>query len=164
MEKEIFGLLHIFLTFLGSTYGLITTKNWLDKFYIYYILLLYISWTFFNGECLYSLLHKTVNRIESTHARADDMLLWFGDEKTHDTFILACSIFTMLSIMRVFYRNHIPIPLIALLIGFAFIYVQAIKKYKNRCSNVSFLTIQSMLKLYCMYLLVYVYYKLEIRM
>ena len=160
MEKEIFGLLHIVLTCMSSIYGLITTKNWLDKFYIYYTLITISSWTFFNGECLYSLLHKTVNRIESTHARADDMFVWFGDEKTHDTFILACSIFTMLSIAIVFYRNHIPIPWIALFILMTFIYIKAIKFYKNRCTNVPFLILQSMFKLYCIYLLVYVYYKI----
>jgi len=159
MEKEIFGLLHIILTCMSSIYGLITPKSWLDKWYMYYILITILSWTLFNGECFFSLVFKTLNNVKSDHARADDMLLWFSHVNMYDTFILACSILTMLSIARVFYRNHIPIPLIILFTIMTIIYVKIIKYYKNRCDNVPFLVFQSMFKLYCIYLLVYVYYK-----
>jgi len=159
---EIFGLLHIILTGMSSIYGLITTKSWLDKLYIYYICIICISWTSFNGECILSLVFKTLNNVKSDYARSDDMVLWFGDVRMYENFVLVCYISTMISIARVLYRNHIPIPLIILFTIMSIIYVKLIRYYKNKCDNVIFLSVQSIFKLLCIYLLVYVYCKLKI--
>ena len=158
MEKEIFGLLHIILTCMSSGYGLVTSKNWIDKYYIYYILTVLLSWTFFNGECLLSLFHKQFNKTKIDDVRATDMIAWFGNVRIHDTFIFICSMLTMFSIIRVFYRNYIPIIFIFLFIVMSIIYMKLIKYYNNRCNSLPFLLVQTIFKIYCIFLLIYVYY------
>jgi hypothetical protein len=157
MEKEIFGLLHIILTITASIYGLVTSKSWLDNIYIYYTLTVYLSWTFFNGECLISLYHKYKYNLKSHNARSDDMVVWFGNLKIHDNFMFIMSILTIFSIFRVFYRNNIYILYIILFICMLSVYMKLIKYYKNPCVSLYFLLFQSIFKIFLIYLIFYVY-------
>ena len=50
---NLISLLHFIFTILVAIYGLFP-RNWFDYFYIYYIILLSISWTMYNGDCLIS--------------------------------------------------------------------------------------------------------------
>ena len=46
----ILTILHFIFTILIACYGFIR-KNWFDYVFIFYIILLTISWTMFNGDC-----------------------------------------------------------------------------------------------------------------
>lgn len=157
MEKDIFGLIHIFLTVFVSIYGVVFNKSTLDKLYIYYILFLNISWTFYNGECILSLLYKELNNMKKNSSKATDMMLWFESEKHYDIFIWANSILIMASVIRVFYRNNIPLIMIFIFLFMNLTYLLLTRQY-NDCKNLTFLTIQGIYKIYYIYLLGYAYY------
>jgi hypothetical protein len=51
MYIKIIGILHFLLAILISLYGLLFEKSYYDKLYLFYEILLLISWTFYKGEC-----------------------------------------------------------------------------------------------------------------
>ena len=60
--KEIIIIfLHTVLTIFVAFYALVTSKNKFDFYYILYIYILFISWTFYNGECVLSYYYKRMN-------------------------------------------------------------------------------------------------------
>jgi hypothetical protein len=157
MEKDIFGLIHLLLSCFVSLYGVVSTKSSIDKLFMYYILIVNISWTFYNGECLLSLLHKELNGVKKDSAKATDMMPWFENEKYYDLFIWGTSFLIMVSVIRVFSRNHIPFIMTFIFLFMNFTYLLLVRHY-NDCKNVKFLTIQCIYKIYYVYLLFYVYY------
>jgi hypothetical protein len=157
MEKDIFGLMHLVLTCFTALYGIFFKKSTLDKLYIYYILVVNISWTFYNGECLLSLLHKELNNVKKDSSKSIDIMLWFDSDKHYEIFIWANSILIMFSVIRVFYRNNIP-PLMIFIFLFMNLTYLLLTRHFNDCKNLTFLTIQGIYKIYYVYLLIYAYY------
>ena len=60
MFYEFVKSFHLFITIIASIYIFIFPKKY-DLFYMIYILLIYIQWKYFNGECLTSYLEKKVH-------------------------------------------------------------------------------------------------------
>jgi len=157
MKKDIFGLIHLLSAFLMTIYGIVSKKSSLDLVFIYILIVVHLSWTFYNGECLLTLIHSNLTGSKSATARATDLLAWFENEKQYDMFMLISCILLSISTIRVFYRNYIPILLICIYLFTDFTYVFLIRYY-NDCKNVTFLTIQGIYKIFYIYLLFYVYY------
>jgi hypothetical protein len=70
MYKKIIGILHFLFAILISLYGLLVEKGDYDKLYLFYIILLIISWTFYNGECpisYYSKKYKDKNYVAGSN-------------------------------------------------------------------------------------------------
>ena len=161
--NRLFGLLHLFITFFMSFYGF-TKKNALDTFYIIYVLIVFLSWTFFDGECILSIFYDKWNNIQTSAARANDMLVWFGNNVNYyNIFMIITSLVTIFSIWTVFKRNDIPsIVIISLLLLFI-IYISLIKIYKNYKNNIRFIVVQFINKVYCLFLLFYCFFVLKLK-
>jgi hypothetical protein len=103
-----------YIHFLGSIFTLlypfIIPKNKYDYLYIYYIILLNLSWMIFNGECFISLIFKKIKNKKyeiGSNINADDIKNITGS-KFYNIYIRLCLLLNSLSFIYVIYRNDYP--------------------------------------------------------
>jgi hypothetical protein len=108
------GFLHFIFFLFVSTYGFAFKKNKFDYFYILLNMLIFLSWTFFEGECCISYYEKKKKNKDyvagSNNQNVDDMFLWLGPEYEDIFYVLVrvLSIFGYISIYLVLKRNDYP--------------------------------------------------------
>lgn len=148
---KIIGVLHIIFATLISFYGFIFKKSWFDYVFIFYNIIIVLSWTFYNGECLITYYIKKYydNNYISGKDPTDlkDMYLLFGNK--YYTFLIVSStiLINVLSEYIVLKRNgyssfeYIGIPLSHLM------YTIALRTFKKLYENNLFLYIQNFFKL-----------------
>lgn len=103
------GLFHLLFAFFLSIYGFISTKNWFDKFYIYYNYLVLISWTFFNGECFITYMIKKYENpkyIAGTDSTDLSDMSYFIDKNIFSFLLILFIILNTFSIFLVNRRNN----------------------------------------------------------
>ena len=129
--------LNAFVHFIGSIftnlYPFIIPKNKYDYLYIYYIILLNLSWMIFNGECIISLIFKIKddkNYKIGSRVSADDIKELIGN-KLFNIYIYLCLIFSSLSYFYVIYRNNYQEYLYIFLL-FSITYGYIYLTYKNQ--------------------------------
>jgi hypothetical protein len=157
------GLLHAFFAIFVSFYGIIFKKNWFDFIYIFYTIIVVISWTFYNGECLLTYLikkNKDKNYIagkESTDLT--DMYLLFGSKEII-YFTVTISLFiNMISLYLVLKRNNFPYFIYYPLPLFQLLYTISLRiDHKNLHKNKLFLISQNFFKIYFIINIIYILY------
>jgi hypothetical protein len=160
----IVGILHFFLALFISLYGLLFNKSWFDYIYILYIILVIISWTFFNGECMLTYYHKKQQN-ENYNAGEDctdltDMYLLFGSKELV-YFVITISIFlNAISEFIVLQRNQFSIYLYTTLPLFHIIYAMLLRTQTNLHNNELFLFIQEIFKIYFTIAFIFIFYKI----
>ena len=109
---KIIGIFHLFFAIFMSLYGILFKKSFFDYFYIFYTILLLISWTMYNGECLltyYIKKHLNNNYIcgqDSTDLK--DMYLLTGSKTLTYIFVFFTIFLNTLSEYIVLKRNNYP--------------------------------------------------------
>jgi hypothetical protein len=134
--KNIIGMGHLLFAILISIYAFVIEKNWFDKYYIIYNYLVFISWTFFDGECFLTYLIKKwedpnyVAGSDSTDLT--DMNSQF-DKKSFRAFL---DIFVVLNILSLFLvnrrNNYIPLSLNIMLVITYFLYALFLRKFIDK--------------------------------
>lgn len=166
INEKYVGLFHLFSSVFTSLYGILFKKSWLDYLYVFYTLIILISWTFFNGECALSYyIKKKANKNyiageESTDIK--DMYLLLGSKNiayfgvTFFTFVNVVSTYIVLK------RNNYPsyiyysFPLLSLLYTIS-LRVSPINLHENK----TFLFTQEIFKAYfILILLILIFFKL----
>jgi len=130
------GIGHLIFAILISIYALIFKKNWWDKIYIIYNYLVFISWTYFNGECYITYVIKKMedpNYVAGTESTdLTDMNSQF-DKKSFRTFL---DIFVVLNIVSIFLVNqrngYLPLSLNIILVITYFVYAIFLRKFMNK--------------------------------
>jgi len=165
LEKndKVIGLLHAFFAIFISFYGLIFKKNWFDYIYIFYTIIVLISWTFYNGECVLTYLikkNKDRNYIagaESTDLK--DMYLAFGSKEIVYLIITISLFINTISLYLVLKRNNFPYFIYYLLPLFQLLYTISLRiEHKNLHKNKLFLISQEIFKYYFIINLIYILY------
>ena len=124
------GIAHfLFALFIGF-YGIVTKKNKFDIFYIYGILLLVISWTFYDGECpitYYVKKSKNKNYIAGEDSNdLDEIFSSFASIKNIVKQIIFISNFLLvISLYLVLSRNYNHWYIIFIIPLFTLIYLMA---------------------------------------
>jgi hypothetical protein len=161
-DKSI-GILHAVLAIFISFYGILFNKNRFDNIYILYTIIVLISWTFYNGECILTyFIKKNKNKDyiagnESTDLK--DMYLAFGS-KEYAYFIITISIFiNVISLYLVLKRNNYPYFIYYFVPFFHLLYALSMRiQPENLHKNKLFLISQEFFKYYFIINLIYIIY------
>lgn len=159
----IVGILHFLLAIIIPFYGILFKKSWFDYIYILYTILVVISWTFFNGECMLTYYHKKQQN-ENYNAGEDstdltDMNSLFGS-KEMVYYVITISIFlNAISEYIVLQRNQFSIYLYTTLPLFHIIYTMLLRIQTNLHKNELFLFTQEIFKLYFSIAFIFIIYK-----
>ena len=132
---NIIGIVHIAFSILFSVYAFVFKKNWFDKYYLILSYLVFISWTFFDGECLVTYVVKKMENPDyvagSESTDLTDMELHF-DKKSFRAFLNILGVLNIISIILVNRRNgYIPMSLIIILIITKIIYGLFLHKFMD---------------------------------
>lgn len=142
MYIKIIGFLHFIFAIFISTYGLFIKKNKYDNLYLFYIILLIISWTFYNGECLISYYTKKNNDKDyvagTETSDLQDIYEIFGKNSKNiiDNIIIFSLMSNVISQYIVFSRNEYP-DIIS--ISVPFIYITYCIMLRIKYSNLNFI-------------------------
>ena len=165
LEKndKLVGVLHVFFSLFISFYGLMIKKNWFDYIYIFYTIIVSISWTFYNGECILTYLIKKNNDknyiagTESTDLK--DMYLVFGSKEIVYFIITILLFISAISLYLVLKRNNYPYFIYYLFPIFLLLYTLSLRiQPKKLYKNTRFLISQHFFKFYFIINLIYILY------
>jgi hypothetical protein len=165
LEKndKLIGVLHTIYAVFISFYGLIFKKNWFDYIYLFFTIVVLISWTFYNGECVLTYLikkNKDKNYIAGTESTdLTDMYLVFGSKEIV-YFIVTISLFIhAISLYLVLKRNNYPYFIYYFLPFLQLLYTSSLRiEHKNLHKNNLFLISQEFFKYYFIINLIYIFY------
>ena len=138
------GILHFFIAFFVSVYGIFISKNIFDYIYIYYSFIVILSWASCNGECLVTYLikvNKNKNYISGSDIfDNDDMYICpsFLSNYTTNLLISSMTFVWIFSIFIVLKRNHFPNILIFSHVITWFIYKFLIITFSEHHNNLEF--------------------------
>jgi len=153
---SIIGFLHLLLTLFLSIYGLVIKKNWFDWLYMYYSIIVTLSWTFYNGECLltyYIKKNKNVNYIAGSNSTdLTDMYLLIGTKQSTQIIMIVGLLLDTISLYIVFNRNGYSKFMSALIAGIHLIYVISLRVVS--IYNKYFLFFQQLVKLFFIFILI----------
>jgi len=153
---KIIGFLHLVLTLFLSIYGLVIKKNWFDWLYMYYSIIVTLSWTFYNGECLltyYIKKNKNVNYIAGSNSTdLTDMYLLVGTKQSTHILMIIGLLLDTISLYIVFNRNGYSKFMSALIAGIHLIYVISLRVVS--IYNKYFLFFQQLVKLFFIFILI----------
>jgi hypothetical protein len=150
------GFLHFIFFLFISIYGFAFKKNKFDYFYILLNMLIFLSWTFFEGECYISYYEKKKKNKDyvagSNNQNVDDMFLWLGPEYEDIFYVLVrvLSIFGYISIYLVLKRNDYPNYII-----YSYILMYLLYYVYLRIPNISSFY-QNFFKVYLIGLIIYI--------
>jgi hypothetical protein len=167
INEKYVGLFHLFFAIFVSLYGILLKKSWLDYPYIFYTIIVLISWTFFNGECFLTYyIKKKANKNyiageESTDLK--DMYLLLGSKNisyfiiTFFTFVSAVSTYIVLK------RNNYPSYIYYSLPSLSLLYTTSLRVSPiNLHENKIFLFTQEIFKAYfILVILILIFFKLR---
>lgn len=155
LEKndKLIGVLHAFFALFISFYGLIFKKNWFDYIYLFYTIIVLISWTFYNGECVLTYLikkNKDKNYIAGTESTdLKDMYLVFGSKEIVYFIVTILLFINVISLYLVLKRNNFPYFIYYPLPLFQLLYTISLRiEHKNLHKNKLFLISQNFFKIY----------------
>jgi len=154
--KLLIGILHVIFGFISSIYGLVTQKIWFDRYYIYYIIVALLSWSLFDGECFGTLICNKIFNVKNDDE--NDFNSVFKDKKYYFYYVSSLFITTILSIIIVFNRNYMPSLLTTIFVSLFFIYLVLLKFFKK---SIYYIVCENITKIYCIFLIFYVFYKLK---
>lgn len=150
MLENAIRFLHWICIFLMSTYAFIFKKNRFDYFYISIFYLMFLNWTFLNGECIITYASKYIvdpHYVPGKNVHDDDFKKLFGNNVT--THLIAKIIkdgLLYISFCLVCIRNHISefiyIPFIFLFAVYSLVIANTEHPYKNK----NFLLYQEIMK------------------
>ena len=141
MYIKIIGILHLLLAIIIPLYGLLFKKSDYDKLYLFYEILLVISWTFYDGECVvsyYSKKYKDNNYVAGFDTLdLHDIHDIFGKNNKNimDMLIALSLILNVISIYIVLSRNQYP-NIISFM--FPFIYATYVIFLRIKCNDYDF--------------------------
>lgn len=165
LEKndKLIGVLHAFFALFISFYGLIFKKNWFDYIYLFYTIIVLISWTFYNGECVLTYLikkNKDKNYIAGTESTdLKDMYLVFGSKEIVYFIVTILLFINVISLYLVLKRNNFPYFIYYPLPLFQLLYTISLRiEHKNLHKNKLFLISQNFFKIYFIINLIYILY------
>jgi hypothetical protein len=149
--NSVIHLAHVIITLINVFYGFFMNQ-YFDTLYIFYNILVFLSWTFHDGICPISIYYDKYNNIKSTDYSNDLLELVGGNKKLYTVISYALMFITTLSIIIVYNRNHIPKLITYTFILLAIIYFILIK-YNTK--NTIFFIVQTIFKVYCFFLFGY---------
>ena len=157
---KIIGILHLLFAIFISFYGFIFKKNWFDMIFIYYTLLVLISWTYFNGECCltyYIKKNQNQNYIAGTESTdMKDMYLLFGSKEIAYVFVSITIIANITSEYIVLKRNGAANYICVILPFMHLLYTLLLRIYSyNLHTNKIFLFLQEIFKLFFIFLFLF---------
>jgi hypothetical protein len=149
--NKLVGLFHaLFATFI-SLYGILIPKQQFDYIYILYALLVAVSWTFYNGECILTYyIKKYYNKTyKSGEEPSDlkDMYLLFGNKDIVDAVVNFFLVIYVISLGIVLYRNKFSKYVYFLLPTTLLFYTFCLRFFDNLPYNPTFLLLQHAFKL-----------------
>ena len=147
------GISHFLFAYFISLYGIFTKKNSFDFFYIFGIILLVTSWTFYDGECpitYYVKKSKNKNYIAGEDSNdLDEIFSSFASIKNIvkqisfiSNFLLVISLYLVLS------RNYNHWYIIFIIPLFTLIYLMACRYIKQSYKSNLFFIFQLIVKIY----------------
>jgi hypothetical protein len=153
---EIIGFLHFIFAFFISMYGIIFKKNWFDIVFMYYSVLVILSWTFYNGECVLTYYIKKMenpNYIAGSQSTdLTDMYLLVGTKQSTKIIASIGLLLNAISLYIVFNRNGFSNIMSALIASIHLLYITVIRLAS--ISNQYFLIFQQMVKIFFIFILI----------
>jgi hypothetical protein len=159
------GIVHSLFGWLQAVYGMVIPKNRWDGLYLVYIVGVYLSWTLFNGECLWTLLTKQsenpVYQAGTNSLHLNDFKevgLYFGIEWFFDILdrFQVLNVLGFVSLYLVMQRNRFPLWLTLGTIVAIILYTQSLRLFHpNLHEKDVFLFIQNVFKVYFSLVLIY---------
>jgi hypothetical protein len=159
---KIIGFFHFLISIFNAVYGFIFKKNRFDYVYIIYSIIVFLSWTFFNGECIITYIIKKHNdknyKIGDNSTDLKNMYLLVGSKNNIYIIISLLILFNVISLFIVLKRNNFPkiiyisYPIIKLL------YTFLLRICLNISENTLFQTIQYIIRIILIIFLYYVLY------
>jgi hypothetical protein len=151
MLIEIVGVIHLSFAIIASFYGFLFKKSWIDYLFIFYVLGIILSWTFYNGECLFTYYFKKKedpNYIPGEDSNdMKDMFTIIPNPFIANGIMAIKLFFHLLSEFIVLSRNKFPILLCYLLPGIHLFYNLCLYMFTNVYKNNTFLWIQDIIKI-----------------
>jgi len=159
MLIDIVGVLHLSISLVISFYPFIFKKSWFDYLFIISTLIITLSWTFYNGECLltyYFKLKDDPNYIAGTNSTdVTDMYKNIPDPRLADFILVTKFLAHIISEFIVFSRNKFP-KLVCYLVPFIHvIYTGSLYFFTNIPENEVFLAFQEVIKVVLLIIIVY---------
>jgi len=161
--NTIVGILHFLFATIIPFYGILCKKSWFDYIYILYTILVIISWTFYNGECMLTYYHKKQQN-KNYNAGEDstdltDMNILFGSKEIVYYVITITIFLNTISEYIVLQRNQFSIYLYTTLPLFHIIYTMLLRTQTNLHKNKEFLFLQEFFKFYFIIAFIFIFYK-----
>jgi hypothetical protein len=153
--NNVIHVVHIIITLINVFYGFFMNQ-YFDTLYIFYNILVFLSWTFHDGICPISIYYDKYNNIKSNEYSNDLLELVGHNKKLYSILSYLLMFITTLSIMVVYNRNHVPNLITYTFVSLVLVYFLLIKNYNK---NNMFYIIQTIFKLYCFFLLGYFIFK-----
>lgn len=145
---EYSGILHSIIPIIQSVYCFIFKRNWFDIVYIYILYIIYLHWSFFNGECIISYWHK--KKMDSTYIAGQDVFMHdysiFLNYTTSYLFAVFTNIFAMYNLYIIFKRNKLPLQLVYTFIIITQVYFFGIRLFDKPYKNNLYLFFQEIYK------------------
>jgi hypothetical protein len=146
-DKLLYGGIHWIVSVFMALYAFFSTKNPFDYLYLYIMMFVIISWTCYNGECIFSywIKHEENPKYEAGQAtnEAGDLVLVRDYQEMINTVLFIGQCITCIGMYIVFTRNHvsklISIPTVLTYI----IYKVVTRLNEDHSRNTLFLEVQS---------------------
>ena len=146
-DKLLYGGIHWIISVFMAFYAFFSTKNPFDYIYLYIMMGVVLSWTCYNGECIFSYWIKQEEnpKYEAGQAtnEAGDLVLLRGYQDTINLMLFVGQCITCIGMYIVFTRNHVS-KLISIPTCLTYIiYKVATRWNDNHFHNAFFLEVQS---------------------
>lgn len=142
MRFHLYGFIH-FICFLGiTTYPLLWAKSKYDYVFLYFSILLFLSWMFLNGECFVSYFEK-IARDPNYYAGKDptnneDMYFIDNSRDWMDRILHIFFIVWILSLALALHRQGFPIWLSAWICFIPYYYLRLLGQYRDYAHDPNF--------------------------
>jgi hypothetical protein len=147
------GIAHFLFALFIALYGILTKKNSFDTYYIYGMILLVISWTFYDGECpITYYLKKSKNKEYVAGEDSNDLDEIFSSFNSNKNIvkkiIFISNFLEVYSLYIVSRRNHYPWYILNIVPLFTLIYLMLCRYIKQSYKSNIFLSFQFIVKIY----------------
>ena len=146
-DKLLYGGIHWIVSVFMAFYAFFSTKNPFDYVYLYIMMCVTISWTCYNGECIFSFWIKQEEnpkyKAGQATNEAGDLVLLRDYQETINTLLFIGQCITCIGMYIVFTRNRVT-PLISIPTCLTYIIYKVVTRLnEDHSRNTLFLEVHS---------------------
>jgi hypothetical protein len=158
---KIIGGIHLATGCFFSIYGLLFKKNSFDMLYVFFTLLIILSWTCFNGGCILSefIKKKNINNNDAVSYELYDIIEFVGSPIIVYIVIIVFGILNAISIIIILKRNDFSKYIYYALPFLHILYIFLVRLKNLLFNNELFLTLQEGFKFAFVIIFTYIFGK-----